>query len=284
MTDLLVVCVPVAVAAAALNAAAALLQASAARRASLRPAWQVSLLAELVRRPRWLLGLAAAVVAFLCQATALAFGPVTLVQPILVTSLLIAVLLRSWGSWRAQPVVGALVCAGGLAVFLALTRPAGGTEGLSTANVFPLAPALLTVLVGSLLVASRRRGNARAVPLALSAGVLYGVTAGLTELVTRQLAAGPVEPLRHWQLYVAFACGVLGVQLNQAAFQTGTVPAAVAVITATDPAVSIAVGVSWLGEHIDTSAALVAGEAVGFAAMVAGIAVLARETPAAGTR
>lgn len=280
MTAALELCVLAALVAVCLNATAAVLQADVTHQVPGRGALEMRLLADLVRRPLWLLGTGAAAVAFLFQATALWFGPLVLVQPILVTSLLVTVALRAQLARRlprASVVLGAVLCAGGLSLFLGLAHPHGGNGAITASDLVPLAPVLGGILVLSLLGAIGRRGNARAVPLAVAAGILYGVNAGLVKLVTRQLGESVLEPTRHWELYLALACGLLGVQLNQAAFQAGTVPAAVAVITVTDPITSVAVGLVWLGERVDMNAFVLAFEAFGFAAMVVGIVLLARE-------
>ncbi|HEX6444686.1 MAG TPA: DMT family transporter [Streptosporangiales bacterium] len=280
MNGWLELCVLAALVTVCLNATAAVLQADVTHQVPGRSALEMRLLADLVRRPLWLLGTCAAAVAFVFQVTALWFGPLVLVQPILVTSLLMTVVFRSVLARRlpgTSVMLGAAVCAGGLALFLGLAHPHGGNGAITASDVVPLAPVLGGVLILGLLGAIGRSGNARAVPLAVAAGILYGVNAGLVKLVTRQLGESVLEPARHWELYAAIACGLFGVQLNQAAFQAGTVPAAVAVITVTDPVTSVAVGLVWLGERVDMNAAVLAFEALGFAAMVVGIVLLARE-------
>jgi drug/metabolite transporter (DMT)-like permease len=67
----------------------------------------------------------------------------------------------------------------------------------------------------------------------------------------------------------------MGFLLSQNTFQQGRlVSPAVAVITSADPVVGVLVGVSWLGERIDTSPAHLAGAAIGAAVVVAGIALI----------
>lgn len=55
---------------------------------------------------------------------------------------------------------------------------------------------------------------------------------------------------------------------------------ALAVITIVDPLVGVAIGVSWLGEQVNTSPAVLPGAVVSAAAMIGGIVVLAHR----GTR
>src|ERR1700730_8603898 len=56
---------------------------------------RAGLLVRLVRRPLWLLGFGADVSGYVCHAAALAFGSLVFVQPLLVTGLLFALLLRA---------------------------------------------------------------------------------------------------------------------------------------------------------------------------------------------
>src|SRR4051794_41650861 len=62
------------------------------------------LLVDLAHRPKWVLGISADVGSFALQAVALAFGPLALVQPLLVTGLLFAVPLAvRWRGRRLGP-------------------------------------------------------------------------------------------------------------------------------------------------------------------------------------
>src|SRR5580693_6987249 len=80
------------------------------------------LVAYLFRQPPWLLGWVAAAGAFACQAVALHYGQLSVVQPILVTELVFVLVLRRL--WIRQDVAqaawaAALVVGGALAAFLA---------------------------------------------------------------------------------------------------------------------------------------------------------------------
>ena len=89
--------------------------------------WRLPL--YLIRHPLWLLGGAAAVGSFVFQALALHNGPMSVVQPVLVTELIFVLILR-W-VWIHQDVARAAwaaasaVCVA-LAVFLAVAEPSGG--------------------------------------------------------------------------------------------------------------------------------------------------------------
>jgi hypothetical protein len=70
--------------------------------------------------------------------------------------------------------------------------------------------------------------------------------------------------------------------LNQNAYQRGILIAPVlAIITAADPLVSIALASLWLNEHFNASPAGIAGEVASLALMTAGIVIIARRSPQA---
>ena len=129
------IAVVAALGAACCFAAAAVMQHGPARSAggtTLSPA----LLLQLVRNPRWLAGVALGALSFAIQGLALAFGPLTLVQPLAATDVvfalpMIAVVHRyrlKRGDWFAVAAV-----AGGIALFLALTPPGGGISARARA-------------------------------------------------------------------------------------------------------------------------------------------------------
>ena len=84
--------------------------------------WRLAL--YLLRQPLWLLGLAAAGGSFVCQALALHNGPMSVVQPLLITELVFVLVLRR--IWIRQDIaarrlgIGQVVCVS-LAVFLAVS-------------------------------------------------------------------------------------------------------------------------------------------------------------------
>ena len=89
--------------------------------------WQ--LVRYLLRQPLWLFGWIAAVGGFAFQALALHNGPLSVVQPLLVTELVFALVLRR--VWIHQDIarsawISALVTFVALAVFLTVAEPQGG--------------------------------------------------------------------------------------------------------------------------------------------------------------
>src|SRR4051812_49960856 len=116
----LAVSVMAALAAGCTFAVGSVLQQSAAREAPASVAMSWRLLVDLAHRRKWLMGISCDVGSFALQALALAFGPLALVQPLLVTGLLFAVPLAvRWRGRRLGPREWAGTVAGG-------ARPGGG--------------------------------------------------------------------------------------------------------------------------------------------------------------
>ncbi len=278
----LFVAVPAAVAGAASFGMASALQQRATKEVPDAGVLGPRLLVELARRPRWLAASGAVGLGLALQVVALAFAPLALVQPVLVTGIVFGALSAAWLARRRPDrtiVLGAAATAAGLAAFLALARPEGGSARLpGMLSLLPLATVLAAVVGACFVTAVRASGPARVGALAVATGVCYGVTAGLMKVVTAQLRdAGPLEVLTHAPFYVVCVVGPLGFLLSQHTFQAGLLIApALAVITVVDPIVATAIGLSWLGEHlVDTSPPVIAGEVVAGLVLVAGVALLA---------
>ncbi len=275
--------VAAALAAALSYGLSAILEQRSVRQVAERGVFAPRLLVDLARRPLWLASIAATIVGAGFQATALHFGPLALVQPILVCDLLFAVLFSAVAR-HAPPdrviVTGVVCCSAGIAVFLAVAQPKGGTETVSLPAVIPLAAALAAVLAGCLAWAKTGPRATRALALALACGVCYGVNAFLLKLVTFSLSQGFSEPLQQWPLYALVVVGPVGFLLNQEAFQSGTLISPVlAVITTTTSLVSIGIGYLWLDESFVSGPVAVVTEVASLAVMTAGIVLLAYRAP-----
>src|SRR5207247_8962793 len=145
----------------------------------------------LVRQPLWLLGGAAAVGSYAFQALALHNGPLSVVQPVLITELVFVLVLRR--VWIRQDVARAawasvgVVCVA-LAVFLAAAEPTGGkpspaaAAGLSAGLVFGAAITALAAL--------GRRGSParRAALFAVAAALTWALEATFLKTATQALA------------------------------------------------------------------------------------------------
>ncbi|HEX3780575.1 MAG TPA: DMT family transporter [Pseudonocardiaceae bacterium] len=259
------------------------LQHLATTRVAARPALRPGLLVDLAKQPIWLGSLLANLSGTALQLLALDTGPIVLIEPLLVSGLLFAVLIRSMLARRlpsGRVLAGASLCGAGLAVFLLLAKPSGGAAWLTIGAALPLAVGLAVILLLCLYIAARHPGDPRAFALAVGAGVLFGVSAGLAKLTLGVLdAQGILVMLRSWPLYAVLVIGPTGFLLNQNAFQaTKNMAPALAIITVTDPLVGIGIGVLWLGEDLQPGPGPVIGQVFALLGLIAGVWLLANDS------
>jgi drug/metabolite transporter (DMT)-like permease len=166
--------VPVLAALAAAGAfgVAAALQHQQAGLARPAPGLSPRLLADVARRPRWLAGVALATAAYGLQAVALAYGPLTLVAPIVAADLLVALPLAArWSRrpLRARDWAGCLLVGTGVSVFLAAAPPSGERRAAPTGDWLTVL-GIVALIVATALVISRGRRPALSRPAWLRAG------------------------------------------------------------------------------------------------------------------
>ncbi|MFF1275611.1 DMT family transporter [Streptomyces marokkonensis] len=249
--------------------------------ASARPdteALTARLLRRLARDPLWLCGIGLAVVAYGFQSLALAFGPLSLVQPLIVAELVFAVPLsarvhrlrlgrREWS--------GTLAVAAGLALALVSARPHGGDPRAAGPLSWLLAVgATAAVVCGALAAARVVTGPWQASATALAAGAVMGTQSVLLAATVDRLRHGPLTALAAWQTYALVAASAGGLLLIQSAFQRGPLAASLTVLDATEPVVAVTMGMVLFDETIRTGLPVSAVTVAGLALVAAGIAAL----------
>lgn len=275
--------VPAAVGSAAGFGLAGALQHTTMAREPTRGPMRLGLLRDLVGRPLWMASLVATAVASALQLVALAKGPVAMVQPLLVTGLLFAVLFRSWFRHHLPSratLAGAGLCVVGLAAFLAISRPPGGAATLALGQTLLLAAVLGAALLVCLGLAFWRPGQVRSLALALGGGLLYGASATIAKVATATfLDGGLLALLVSWPLYAMAVLGPGGFLMTQHAYRSHPYLApAQAVITLTDPLVSITLGIIWLHESLRSSPPELAGQVLSLVTVAGGVWLLAHHS------
>ncbi|WNV86041.1 DMT family transporter [Umezawaea sp. Da 62-37] len=238
--------------AAVLFAVASVAQQRAARTVPDDDLGGLRLIRALIRHPSWWVGTLSDLGAYLAQAAALGFGSLLLVQPLLVTTLLVALPLGArWAGRRLRRAdwTWAVLLVVALAAFVVVGEPTAGRDRASPAHWLPAGVVVAVVLVCCLVGSSRYRG-ARAALLAVATAVAYGLTAALTKGVVDLLARGPVAVATHWETYGLVLAAVGGTLLQQNAFQAGDLAASLPIVTAGEPVVAVALGVAVLDEHL----------------------------------
>ena len=118
-----------AVGAALANAVTTILQRIGVETAPQDATLRLSLITHAIHKRIWLVGMVLMVASFGLQATALAHGRLSIVQPVLTLELpILVIILVVWFGQRIgwHEVVGAIAAAGGLTAFLTFASPTGG--------------------------------------------------------------------------------------------------------------------------------------------------------------
>jgi drug/metabolite transporter (DMT)-like permease len=278
-----------AVAASVCTATASLCQRKGAKNNE-TTGFDARLLGRLARQPAWLLGIAAMIGGFVFQITALRYGDLALVQPILAAELLFVFgYLAVAGSRRVtgRDLLAAAAMSAGIGAFLRLAAPSGGRlhapgsswllAGLATAGTVAAALAVASGL-GRRPGASRGR---RAAVLGAATGISWGFMAAVIKELSSHLGNGPGAMFSAWSLYLLLAAGAGTMLLASHALAAGPLAASQPGFTILDPLTASLLGVFLFGEHIRTDAASLAGEALALAVVIAGGAALSRSSPIA---
>lgn len=268
--------------AASLYACSSLLQQREARLAPPEMTLRLGLVGHLLRRPRWLLGNLADVGGYGLQFLALRTGSLALVQPLLVTGLIFALIgdavLDGRRLTRTEKGM-TLTTVAGLVLFLVVSRPGPGSPH-GTRLGWILLGAVALGLVGSLLLLAGPEPRRRSFCLGTATGILFGCVAALTEASAHLLDHGVLHALGHWQPYALAACAVAGLVLIQSAFQAGDLKWSLPALTVVEPVSAILIGQFLFGEHIAVGGLAPVGEALSLVLMSVGVVGLSRAVAA----
>jgi drug/metabolite transporter (DMT)-like permease len=222
--------------------------------------------------------------AFAFQAVALQLGQVSVVQPLLVTELVMALVLRrvfihqevAWAAWG-----GAAAAVAGLAVFIVAAEPRGGHAGPTGGHWTAAVVACVAVVAALVAGASGGSPSRRAALYGLAGGITWALEATFIKSATDDLARAGLSGLfTNWPVYAVAVGGAAGVVIEQAALQSGPLRVSQPLLTITDPIVSIALSVWLFGEYFVLNPAVLAAAAAGFLVMCAGVVVLSLTAPA----
>jgi hypothetical protein len=273
-----------AVAASLCTATASVCQRIGAR-SSETARFDVWLVFRLARQPVWLLGVASMILGFVFQLTALHFGALALVQPVLALELLFVFgYLAVAGSKRVtvkrRDWLAAAAMSAGIGLFLWLASPSGGRlhapgslwllSGLVTFGVV-LAALAVAFGLGNGPGASRSR---RAALLGAATGISWGFVAAVIKELSSHLGDGLGAIFSNWSPYVLVAVGAATMLLASHALAAGPLAASQPGFTVLDPLSASLLGVFLFGEHIRTGAGDLVGEALALAIILAGASAL----------
>jgi drug/metabolite transporter (DMT)-like permease len=263
-------------------AVSASLQHQAADLVPLQVTGAFSLLRHLAQRPLWLLGQLVGVLTVVFHALALHFGPITLVQPLVVSGIVLAVPLRAAMAHRlpgAREMAALFLAAVGIAVFLVVSAPSAGKRaGLGATSLL-----LITVCIavaGVALMTARRVPDPtrRAFLLGGASGVFFALVAVLLKMSLDEFAGGGVTGvLGTWPVYALLIAGVGGILGNQLAYRSARLSSSMPVLNVVDVLLALTFGYVLFHEIPRHSAGSVVPEALALLAMMVGLWSLAQD-------
>jgi hypothetical protein len=247
--------------------------------------FDLRLLWRLARRPVWLLGIASMILGFAFQVSALHFGPLALVQPVLALELLfvfayMALSGRSRVRVRPRDWLAAVAMSAGIGSFLGVASPSGGRLDAPASLWWPASLVTLGLVVLALTVTygpPRRHlasGPRRAAVLGAATGISWGFVAAVIKELSSRLGEGINAVTTSWPLYVLVLTGAATLVLASHALAAGPLAASQPGFTILDPLWASLLGLFLFDEHVQTGALDLFLEALALAVIVVGAATL----------
>ena len=242
---------------------------------------RVRLLLELMRLPKWWIGIGFMVVGQILAAFALQLATVAVVEPLLSASLLFALavsalLARKRITW--QEIAGAVLLSTALAVFISVCNPHSSPAPDTDDVAIVIAVASVIGVVLALVAIARRRSLViESVLIATAAGILYGLQdastrAAFLRIDRHGLATLPVNP---W-MWIVVGSAAVGILLTQSAFKVARLDYSLPPIAAAEPIAGTVLGVSLLGDVFSLSIASLVVLPLCIVAMIAGAVLIGR--------
>lgn len=255
--------------------AAIVLQAAEARTVPGCHGLRISLFARLLRRPRWVAGIALSVVAVGVQILALTQAPLTVVQPADAAGLVLLLVIGSRvldervSAREGGAVIGIVVAI----VAIVIAQPAGsemhaGAVGISCA----------LALIGAVAAAPfvlRSRGGSNGMLVVFGAGFAFAAGAFAIKLVADCLAAHAWTGLAVLAA-VAVVAGLAGTLSEQTALQRRRATQVAPIIFVTELIVPLVLALVVGGETWGASASAACMVSAGLALLIASVATLMR--------
>lgn len=209
----------------------------------------------LLTRWVWLLGLVAQIAGVVLQAAALDRGRVSIIQPLLVTTVVWALPLGYFLTHQAigsREIAGAAIIVVGLALFASFGDPAAGVDNAPGADWAASILVIGAACAALLIFANRGSASTKAALLATVAGLLYGLSATLMKPVVENLhTEGLGGVMAGWEFWVWAGAGVIGFLFQQLSLSTGRLVPSVAAVSVANPVVSVMLGALVLQERLD---------------------------------
>jgi drug/metabolite transporter (DMT)-like permease len=234
----------------------------------------------LLSSPWFALGMGASVVAWLLHVAALAVAPLSMVQAVLASGVIILALLGRFGfgwSISRRQWYGIALTASGLSVVV-LTLPPPNTHAVAGSGMLLFVIAMLGV--GAMFVLAPRVGalaHSRGALLGAGAGTLLGVSDVANKALFHVAAGGPLALISSPWLSVTVLGGLFAFVVSGRAFQERDAVAVMACASTTGNITAMLGGIAVFGDRL-SSDALLSGLQVSAFVLIAGAALLTAST------
>lgn len=245
----------------------------------------MGLVRHMLGRSVWIVGFVIMALGYGSQAVALHLGGLNVVQPLMVSELVILVLvLWLWYSTplRARDLVAAAATALGLGVFLAVADPTNGSRVPDGALWIVVGAVVVLAVVACVALGARGPAWWRALALGAGASVGFALLSAVTKSMTDLVLEGWGALFSSWQLYALAVIGLASFLIMQSAFQVGPFTASQSSLILVNPFVSILIGHVLFDENLRGGAGRVALEVLALAVMVLGALGLSTSSLVAG--
>ena len=266
--------------AALLLGAGFVLQQHAAQQAPKALFLRLALIKDLLRRRRWLIGLAVMVAGELASAWSVSHLTLSVAEPLLTTSLIFALALAvplSRQRLRATEMAGAVLLLGGVAALSVAREATSPAKSFSSPFGWLGAAAIAVIAFIFVQAGIRRSGRARATLTGTAAGLVFGIADALTRQSVHIMDTHRFATLlTTWPGYSLLGASLVGLWLMESAFNAAPLHASLPGISAGEPAAGIVLGVIVFGDDIRVSPSMIALQAIGVLALVVGVVMVAR--------
>jgi drug/metabolite transporter (DMT)-like permease len=256
------------------------LQQQAAEKVRSAEFLRLSLIKALLHKRRWLVGIAVMTAGYLLVAWTLGHLTLSVSEPLLTTSLIFALALAaplSGHALRKTDIAGAALLTVGVTALSATRDVQAPFESFGSFSHWPAAAVIAVVAAALVRLGRQRSGQVRATLTGTASGLVLGIADAFTRRSVQMLDSHHAASLlTSWPGYCALAASIIGFWLMQNAFNAAPLQASLPAVTAAEPTAGIVLGVVVFGDTIDVTPWLLALQAAGVAAMVAGVILVAR--------
>ena len=264
------------------------LQQHAAEQAPKSYFLHLRLIADLLHRRRWLLGIAIMAAGEVVSAWTIGNLDLSVAEPLLATSLLWALLVAiplTGMRPRISEVLGAVLLSCGVAALSVSRSISAPSASFGSAGYWPAAAVIAVIAFILVRAGWRRPGHWRGLLTGLAAGLIFGISDALTRGTLLILSShGVAAALTSWPVYSLAGATLLALWLMESAFNAAPLHASLPAITAAEPLIGILLGVIVFGDDIRISPGTLALQAAGLVALVGGVILVARAPMLSGLR